>query len=309
MSQPPRYPRRAAAPAHLRTRTELRAERLQLPSNAWPAAYYWQGFHDVALFDPADARPMRPARASSAAQLAALAAGRALAGTARCRCCQARVDRDELDKAGMCGTCVAEAMQAEIENEWQAVLGQAAALLTESPLFLDTETTGIDDNAEPVEVAVIDSAGVVLFESLVRPCGTIPADAQAVHGLSDIDVMHAPAWPEIAAAIGPLLAGRLVISHHAAFDHRIISQACTRHNLSPILYRTGCTMELLEGINGGRWPSLDTAAALVGTTRVGQSHRARADAETCRQVLLALASRGTVNDSREQHGPEQQTDA
>lgn len=297
MSQPPRYPRRTAAPAHLRTRTELRSERLRLPADAWPAAYYWQGFHDVALFDPADAQPMRPARALSAAQLAALEAGRSLAGTAHCRSCHTRVDRHQLNSAGLCGTCIAEIMQAEAENEWYAVRKQAAALLAQSPLFLDTETTGIDDDAEPIEIAVIDVEGTVLLDSLVKPRSSIPAAAQAVHGLSDADVAHAPAWPDVAALLAPLLAGRLVIGHHADFDRRIITRAHTRHDLSPMAYHFDCTMELLTGVNGGRWPSLGTAAALAGAVCPTEMHRARADAETCRLILMALAASSGGNDA------------
>ncbi|KNH07072.1 Phage protein [Candidatus Burkholderia brachyanthoides] len=290
MTQPPRYPRRAAAPVQLRTRTELRAERRRLPSSAPPAAFYWQGFHYVELYDPAHAQALQPARALSASQAAALEAGRALIGTTLCRGCKTRVDRCFLDRAGLCESCVAEAVQAEIEAEWQAVHAQAATLLAQSPLFLDTETTGIDDDAEPIEVAVIDVEGTVLLDSLVKPRRSIPAEAQAVNGLSDADVAHAPAWPDVAALLGPLLTDRFVIGHHADFDRRIITRAYTRHDLSPITYRSDCTMELLTGLNGARWPNLGTAAALAGAVRPTEMHRARADAETCRLILIALSA-------------------
>jgi len=36
-------------------------------------------------------------------------------------------------------------------------------------VFLDTETTGLDDDAELVEIAVVDDTGAVLFESYCRP--------------------------------------------------------------------------------------------------------------------------------------------
>ncbi|WP_370656558.1 3'-5' exonuclease, partial [Klebsiella pneumoniae] len=52
-------------------------------------------------------------------------------------------------------------------------------------VFLDTETTGLDDHAELVEIAVVNEDGCVLFESFCRP--TVPVDpgAQAVHGIGD----------------------------------------------------------------------------------------------------------------------------
>ena len=44
-------------------------------------------------------------------------------------------------------------------------------------VFLDTETTGLDDDAELVEIAVVDATGAVLFESYCRP--TVPVDPGA----------------------------------------------------------------------------------------------------------------------------------
>ena len=43
-------------------------------------------------------------------------------------------------------------------------------------IFLDTETTGLDAYAELVDIAVVDAAGRVLLDSLVRPRRPIPAD-------------------------------------------------------------------------------------------------------------------------------------
>src|SRR5690606_37121994 len=46
---------------------------------------------------------------------------------------------------------------------------QARAWLAANALILDTETTGLDADAEVVELAVIDCAGAVLLDTLVRP--------------------------------------------------------------------------------------------------------------------------------------------
>ncbi|MBR9829321.1 MAG: 3'-5' exonuclease, partial [Oceanospirillales bacterium] len=60
-------------------------------------------------------------------------------------------------------------------------------------VFLDTETTGLDDDAQMVEIAVVDENGSVLFESYCRP--TVPVDpgAQAVHGIGSEVLAGAPA--------------------------------------------------------------------------------------------------------------------
>lgn len=71
-----KYKNRAAAPAHLQTKTELQQQRLKLAPGQPAAGHYWQGHSYVPLYDPAGALPMRPRREPTRAQLAALASGR-----------------------------------------------------------------------------------------------------------------------------------------------------------------------------------------------------------------------------------------
>lgn len=42
-------------------------------------------------------------------------------------------------------------------------------------LIIDTETTGLDNNAEVIEIAIINMHGDVLLNSLVKPTCSIPA--------------------------------------------------------------------------------------------------------------------------------------
>lgn len=53
----------------------------------------------------------------------------------------------------------------------EAISQQARAWLGANALILDTETTGLEEHAEIVEIAVIDYTGAVLLETLVRPDG------------------------------------------------------------------------------------------------------------------------------------------
>lgn len=75
---------------------------------------------------------------------------------------------------------------------------QACAWLEVNALILDTETTGLGDDAEVaevVELAVIDCAGAVLLDTLVRPSGRVPAEAAAIYGITDAmlaDLARAP---------------------------------------------------------------------------------------------------------------------
>lgn len=288
---PLKFKNRAAAPAHLQTKTELRAQRMKPGIAQRPVGLYWQGQGYVALYDPAEAASMRPRREPSPLQAAALAAGRALVGTALCGCGK-RVDKAELDKRGRCPECVLQEQRDEWVQEWRSVRECAASILANEPLFLDTETTGVDDQAEVIEIAILDHLGKLLLHTLVKPAGPIPADAVAIHGITDLDVATAPTWSAIEERVAALLSGRLVVAHNAKFDRRMLLQTYGRHGGQAPVFQSECTMELLTGLNCGRWPRLSAAVEIAGArASSGQPHRAANDAETCRQIILALARR------------------
>ncbi|KVN19062.1 MULTISPECIES: 3'-5' exonuclease [unclassified Burkholderia] len=283
-----RYPNRAAAPAVLQTKTELQQARRNLVDGQAPVAHYWQGHAWIALYDPASTVPMRAARAPSEAQAAALAAGRALAGTRACQICGARTAIDWLDRRGVCAACRADIARQEREDAARSLHVTANAWLAADPLFIDTETTGLDFQAEIVEIAILDRAGAVLLDTLVKPVMPIPADATAIHGITDAHVAGAPGWASVGPQVAELLAGRLWIAHHAAFDERLLLQTSRRHGLTLPARRLGCTIGLL-GDWAGRRLSLADAATMLGAGAPTTRHRARADAEQCRQIVLAAA--------------------
>ncbi len=71
----------------------------------------------------------------------------------------------------------------------------ARQLIAQKPVYIDTETTGLDKDAEVIEISIVDWDGSVLFTSLVKPPRAIPLDAQRVHHIKDADFASAPAWP------------------------------------------------------------------------------------------------------------------
>lgn len=92
-------------------------------------------------------------------------------------------------------------------------------------VILDTETTGLRDG-EIVQIAVIDKAGAVLLDTLVKPVNRIPQDAIRVHGISDAMVRHAPTWPAIADQLLPLVSGKHVIIYNSEYDRKMIRRSC-----------------------------------------------------------------------------------
>lgn len=107
-----------------------------------------------------------------------------------------------------------------IAAEW------ARTILAQGALILDTETTGLGDDAEIVQVAILTTDGRTVLDSLVRPTRPIPPGATAVHGITDEIVRVAPDWRALWPAIAQVLGGRVVVVYNAAYDTRLIRQSC-----------------------------------------------------------------------------------
>ena len=123
--------------------------------------------------------------------------------------------------------------------EWQlhrrgAVTWARWALATRNVVLLDTETTGLDSQAEVLEIALLSTQGEVLFDSLVRPLGPIPVAATAVHQLDADAVAQAPSFRELHPRLVALLRKRFVVVYNAAFDRRILDQTCARYDIAAL---------------------------------------------------------------------------
>lgn len=280
-----RISRMEAEARGLLCKSHLRQERLKPAPGQPSAGEVWFGRGWAPVYDRLLCVPLRPYRPATPAQTAALEAGRALVGTAPCHRCGERVDTENLVKM-ICGRCSSAEASAT-----------ARGWLEANPLILDTETTGLDDQAEVIEISVIDARGQVLLDTLVRPSGPIPAEASAIHGITDADVATAPTWAEIHQRLVELVAGRLVIAYGADFDVRLIEQTAARHGLEWQRPETGCAMRLYAQFNGEwsnrrntwRWLKLGIAAEACGID-AGGSHRALADCRMALGVIRAMSS-------------------
>ena len=187
----------------------------------------------------------------------------------------------------------------------EAVRRQARAWLAANALILDTETTGLGDDAEVVELAVIDCAGAVLLDTLVRPSGPVPAEAGAIHGITDAMLADAPTWSEIHARFCGLVEGRQVVIYSREFDVRVINQTARRYGLQApqgfdLVLDPGsihCAMQAYAEFRGEwsaekgryRWQKLSAAAEQQGVT-VTNAHRALGDCLMTLGVVRAMAS-------------------
>lgn len=107
----------------------------------------------------------------------------------------------------------------------------ARKILAQQPVYLDTETTGLERDDEIVEISIVDHDGSLLFTSLVKPSRPIPPDAQRIHHISNTDVASAPAWPILWPKIRSFLYGRTIAAYNTSFDLRMMAQSHARYKL------------------------------------------------------------------------------
>jgi DNA polymerase-3 subunit epsilon len=110
-------------------------------------------------------------------------------------------------------------------------------------VVLDLETTGLDDDAEIVEIAIVDLDETVIFHSLIRPERPIPEEAVAIHGITNEMVTEAPTWAQIWPQVNRELKSRTVLIYNDDFDKRVIYNACRRCKLSVGRIQSECVMK------------------------------------------------------------------
>ena len=172
--------------------------------------------------------------------------------------------------------------------------------LERRPVYLDTETTGLNPTDQVVEICVLDHDGRVLVESLVRPTCRISPNARQVHGITDAMVKTAPTWSELWPAVRKSLAGRRVAIYNARFDVDMMRQSHGAHHLAwrAEEIQTFCVMQLYASFLGQwdsrrgsfRWHRLEEAGRQCNIP-LPNSHRAKDDALLARAVLLVMGQR------------------
>jgi DNA polymerase III epsilon subunit-like protein len=173
----------------------------------------------------------------------------------------------------------------------------ARSVLAKNPVFLDTETTGLGNEDEIIELAIVEHDGTVLFNSLVRPTRVIPTEATAIHGITNVEVQNARTWPLVWPEVRGHLFGRLVVIYNQDFDLRMLQQTHARYKLPwKDRLNTFDLLKLYAEYHGEwdpkrrsyRYQSLDSAGKQCGIP-LPNSHRAVADTLLTRAVLNYIA--------------------
>jgi DNA polymerase-3 subunit epsilon len=180
----------------------------------------------------------------------------------------------------------------------QLAIEQAKEILTFRPLYLDTETTGLDSKDEIIEIAIIDDDEQVVFESLVRPSQPIPSSATLLHGIRNEDVQSARPWPIVWQQVQLVLHNQRVVIYNAEFDLRLMQQSHARYRMPWNVKVASFDLMKLYAQFRGEWDERRRSYRYHSLANAGvqckislpNAHRAVADTLLARALLHYIAS-------------------
>jgi DNA polymerase-3 subunit epsilon len=173
----------------------------------------------------------------------------------------------------------------------------ARDVIKKQPVYLDTETTGLERSDEIIEISIIDDEGQVLFSSLVKPSQCIPASSTRIHGITDEMVHSSRTWPAVWPEVRAALFGRLIVLYNAEFDLRMMQQSHARYRLPWKDKFTTCDLLKLYAEFHGEWDPRRRSYRYQSLAAAGQhcrislpnAHRSTADTLLTRALLHHIA--------------------
>lgn len=166
----------------------------------------------------------------------------------------------------------------KVRRQQRLIRAHINTLIEQRAVVVDTETTDLFGRV--IQIAVIDlTSGTTLLDTLVNPCEPIAAAAQAVHGISDADVVAAPAWPDIAGSLWQVLHGRPIVAYNAGYDRDVLVAHAAAYGYPPIVPSSSwvCAMQMRTAFNGD-----------VRNRKLGGNHSALGDCLSARDLLHTM---------------------
>jgi DNA polymerase-3 subunit epsilon len=163
-------------------------------------------------------------------------------------------------------------------------------------IVLDTETTGLDpyQGHRLVEVGCVELVNRIptgnTFHRYLNPQRDMPAEAQAVHGLSAEFLKDKPLFADVAAELVAFLGDAPLVIHNAAFDVGFLNAELERAGQSLIARdRMVDTLLLARRKHPGGPNRLDDLCARYGIDNSRRTkHGALLDAELLAEVYVEL---------------------
>ena len=206
---------------------------------------------------------------------------------------------------------------------------RAQLYVSQDTLFLDTETTGLSGMDEICEIAVINLAGEALINMLVKPTRPIAEATSQIHGITNEMVANAPTFGDLLPRLEQVLRGRHVLVYNVEFDQEKLERSTVANGCEFVMPNNPawwwsvqvepeimgfwhCAMELYAQFYGDwndyhqsyRWQRLSNAALQCGVDLPLGTHRALADAELTRRIVLHMAENKNIQMTLPETGAE-----
>ncbi len=163
--------------------------------------------------------------------------------------------------------------------------------------FVDLETTGMGAATEAItEVGIVrvaaDPAGVAPpqvteWSSLVSPGVPIPPEIEALTGITNAMVRHAPPFAAVANVVSEMLADAVFVAHNARFDYGFLKHAFARLERR-FTARVLCTVKLSRRLFPGAARHGLDAVLERHALQCPDRHRALGDARALWAFVQAL---------------------
>lgn len=163
-------------------------------------------------------------------------------------------------------------------------------------IIFDTETTGLDPQRgdRMVEIGCIEMFNRVptgrTFHAYFNPQRSMPAEAEAVHGLSEAFLADKPRFAERAAELLEFIGDCPLVAHNAGFDFGFLNAELALCGIEAVCRtRMVDTVAIARTRHPGAKLSLDALCTRYGIDRSHRTkHGALLDAELLAQVYVEL---------------------
>lgn len=175
-------------------------------------------------------------------------------------------------------------------------------------LILDTETTGLFEGSEICQIAIIDSAGKALMDTLVKPVYRIPAEATAIHGITNEMVEYSFHFTH--EQVLTIISDKNIIAYNSDYDVTMLyrSQDALQTDTSIDWHDAAhwyCAMKHFSQIYGDwnnyyksyRWQGLSTACTYYNIP-ITKTHGALEDCLLTLEVCRAMVGNRKIEETQ-----------
>ncbi|MBZ9921478.1 DNA polymerase III subunit epsilon [Mesorhizobium sp. BR1-1-7] len=168
--------------------------------------------------------------------------------------------------------------------------------LSHRQIVIDTETTGVDIRTDRIAeigaVELIDLRAGRTFHAYVNPGMLMPADATAVHGLTDAFLGGMPTVGAVLPGLLEFIGDAPLVAHNASFDIGMLNAELVHCGRPPLANTVVDTLAMARAKHPGASASLDALCKRYGVSTAARTkHGALLDAQLLAAVYVELIGR------------------